>query len=254
MTKVFDVVREICLGMPDTEEVISHGSPNFKVAGKSFATYSLNHHGDGKVALLVNLSKDMQTMLVQSAPKHFFIPPYTGSKGWVGIELNQGIKWDRVAQLACDAYRKVAPADLGDRTTPPRVKPPTQKMKPEDIDPYLSKTNQALLKKLQAITSKLPETTQATQFGAPCFKAGKKTYCSLHQWQGKTELQVWVGSDRQTALISFDERYRIPAYIGTNGWISFDLTGKPGWQEVESLIRESYRHFALKRMLKAMDD
>ena len=254
MTKVLDVVRDICLTMPETEEVISHGSPNFKVAGKSFATYSLNHHGDGKVALLVNLSKDMQTMLVESAPKHFFIPPYTGSKGWVGIELNQGIKWDRVSQLACDAYRKVAPSTLADQVSPRKVKAPTEKMKPEDIDPYLSKQNQVYLKKLQAITSKLPETHPATQFGAPCFKAGKKTYCALHHWQGKTELQIWVGSDRQAALTSFDDRYRIPGYIGANGWISFDLSGKPSWQEIESLIRESYRHFALKRMLKAMDE
>ena len=254
MSTVYEVVQQVCLGLPETEEIVSHSFPNFKIAGgKVFATYSVNHHGDGKVALLVNLSLDMQKMLVDSAPKHFFVPPYTGSKGWVGIELNKGIKWERVSQLVHDAYCKVAPAPLAAEASPVKVKPPTQKMKPEDIDPYLSKANQGILKKLSDICLSLPEVVEAKQFGSPCFKAGKKTFCNLHRWEGKTELQVWVGEERQLALTSFDERYRVPAYIGHNGWISFDLSGKPSWKEVEALVLESYRHFALKRMLKALD-
>ena len=66
MSTVADVVREICLGMPETEETLGHGMPNFKVAGKTFATYSVTHQGDGKVALLLNISLDMQKMLVES--------------------------------------------------------------------------------------------------------------------------------------------------------------------------------------------
>ncbi len=254
MSTVYDVVKVVCLGLPETEEVISHGFPNYKVInGKTFATYSVNHHGDGKVALLLNMSRDMQKMLTDSAPKHFYIPPYTGPKGWVGVELNKGLSWDRVAQLTCDAYSRVAPASLANAARPVKVKPPTLKMKPEDIDPYLSKANQQLLKKFQDICLVLPEVTEGTQFGSPCFKAGKKTFCNLHRWEGHTETQAWVGADRQAALTSFDQRYRIPAYIGHNGWISFDLSGKPSWKEVESLVRESYRHFALKRMLNALD-
>jgi hypothetical protein len=254
MSTVYDVVKKLCLGLPETEEAISHGFPNFKVAGKTFATYSLNHHGDGKVALLLNMSRDMQQMLVERAPKHFFVPPYTGPKGWVGLELDKGLSWDRISQLTCDAYRRVAPASLANTLSPVNVEPPTQKMKPEDIDPFKSKANVKLLNRLRDICLNLPETSEGTQFGNPCFKAGKKSFCNLHQWQGDTELQAWVGPDRQVALTSFDDRYRIPAYIGHNGWISFNLAGKPGWQEIESLIRESYRHFALKRMLNAMDD
>lgn len=253
MSTVYDVVKEVCLGLPETEETISHGFPNFKVNGKTFATYTVNHHGDGKVALLLNMSRDMQKMLVDSAPKHFYVPPYSGPKGWVGVELNKGLSWDRISQLTCDAYRRVAPASLANEVTPVKVKPPTRKMKPEDIDPWVSKKNQQLLKKMRDICMKLPEVTEGTQFGSPCFKAGKKTFCNLHRWEGETELQAWVGADRQAALTSFDDRYRIPAYIGHNGWISFDLSGKPSWTEVESLVRESYRHFALKRMLKALD-
>ena len=110
-----------------------------------------------------------------------------------------------------------------------------------------------MLKKLRDICLALPEVVEATQFGSPCFKAGKKTFCNLHRWKDETELQVWTGADRQIALTSFDDRYRVPAYIGHNGWTSFSLAGKPSWKEVESLVLESYRHFALKRMRKALD-
>ena len=254
ITTVYEVVQKICLGLPETEEVVSHGFPTFKGAGKIFATYSVNHHGDGKVALILSLSMDMQKMLVDSAPKHFFVPPYTGSKGWVGVELNKGISWDRVSELTYDAYCKVTPTKVSGSANPTKVKPPTQKMKREKIDPYISKSNQTILKKLRDICLVLPETVEATQFRAPCFKAGKKTFCTLHQWNGNTEIQAWAGVDRQMALTSFDERYRAPPYSGPNGWVGFSLRGKPSWQEVSALARESYRHFAPQRMLKAMND
>jgi len=44
-------VRAACCWLPEAEEVISHGSPTFKVRGKSFAMLLVNHHGDGRVAL-----------------------------------------------------------------------------------------------------------------------------------------------------------------------------------------------------------
>jgi len=47
-------VREVCLWPPEAAEVISHGSPDFRVRGKTFATYVVNHHGDGRVALWLN--------------------------------------------------------------------------------------------------------------------------------------------------------------------------------------------------------
>lgn len=45
------VVREIMAGFPEVEEFISHGSLTFRVCGKTFAYYTFNHHGDGRVAL-----------------------------------------------------------------------------------------------------------------------------------------------------------------------------------------------------------
>ncbi|SVC37992.1 uncharacterized protein METZ01_LOCUS290846, partial [marine metagenome] len=57
MTTIYEAVQALCLSFPETEELTSHGFPNFKAAGKIFATYSANHHGDSKDALLLNLGK-----------------------------------------------------------------------------------------------------------------------------------------------------------------------------------------------------
>ena len=51
---ISDAVREVCLGMRDVSEVVSRGSPNFRVANKTFAIYQINHHGDGRIALWLN--------------------------------------------------------------------------------------------------------------------------------------------------------------------------------------------------------
>jgi hypothetical protein len=48
---ISQAIRELMASLPETEEVISHGSPSFRVRGKTFATYTINHHGDGRVAL-----------------------------------------------------------------------------------------------------------------------------------------------------------------------------------------------------------
>ena len=38
------VVREMCLWMPESEALVSHGSLAFKGGGKQFASLAINHH------------------------------------------------------------------------------------------------------------------------------------------------------------------------------------------------------------------
>jgi hypothetical protein len=104
MPLLAESIRKICLSFPETQAKLSHGSLTYFARGKSFAIFSLNHHGDGKVALLLNTSREMQQMLVGSAPDIFFVPPYIGPKGWVGVELNKGLAWKRVLKLSYEAY------------------------------------------------------------------------------------------------------------------------------------------------------
>jgi predicted DNA-binding protein (MmcQ/YjbR family) len=246
---ISDAVRELCLGLPNTEEVVSHGFPNFKVKGKTFATFTINHHGDGRVALNVHSPAGAQQLYTEMEPEHYFVPPYVGPKGWLGIELNRGIDWDTVANRVGEAYQKVAGTELA---TPPRVQPPDGPMPVEEIDPFLGARAVAVMSQLKTLCELLPETVTATQFGNPVWKAGKKTFVSSHYYRGRLSLQFWVGVDQQ-AMLTYDERYSIPAYIGGNGWIDLDVEEHADWAEIEHLLNNSYRHYALKRMLKALE-
>lgn len=250
---ISDTVRELCLGFPDTQEVLSHGQPNFKVGGKAFAIFTINHHGDGRVALYLYGPPGAQQMHTETEPDYYFVPPYVGPKGWLGIELNSGLDWNTIANHVRDAWEHYAPAalikKLGDT---PRIDPPKVKMRPEDINPFLRPRALEVLSNLKNLCADLPETSQTLQFGNPSWKAGKKTFVSSHCYENRLSLQFWVGVEQQ-AMLTNDERYKIPAYTGHNGWIDLDVQDHADWNEITSLLENSYRHFALKRMLKALD-
>ena len=193
MSTIYQTIQKICLSLPKTEQLVSHGFPTFKAAGKLFATFSVNHHGDEKVALLLNIGADTQTMLIESAPLIFFSPPYTGHKGWVGIELNKGLAWNRVAELTLDAYCRIAPPALAKQAQPFEIPSVPEEMTLEQINPLKEKSNLRLLGKISEICLALPETTMDSQFGNPCFRAAKKSFCCLYLHNDKPQLQLWVG-------------------------------------------------------------
>ena len=74
--------------------------------------FSHDHHGDGRTALWLNAEEGVQALLVQADPERFFVPPYVGPKGWVGVSLGGSVDWKEVASLVEDAYRTTAPARL----------------------------------------------------------------------------------------------------------------------------------------------
>jgi predicted DNA-binding protein (MmcQ/YjbR family) len=242
-------VREVCLWLPETEEFLSHGSPNFRVRGKTFATYVINHHGDGRVALWLNAVPGSQELHVSAEPAQFFVPPYVGPRGWLGVVLDQGIAWKRVAALVREAYEKVAPADLRARIgkTPP-LKAPERRLTSSQVDPMKSPRALAVLKRFRKLCLDLPESHEERQFGYPVWQAGKKTFAWARYDADRLTLCFWVGVDRQ-GLLTTDPRYRIPPYMGHNGWIALDVSTNCDWDEVAALSLQSYRHFALKRML-----
>jgi hypothetical protein len=113
-------VRQLCLGLPETTERLSHGAPTWFVRDKkTFVTYMDDHHGDGRLAIWCAAGAGVQRLLVEESPVRFFVPPYVGHRGWLGVRLDVQVDWDEVAELVEDAYRVVAPkrlvARLGDR-------------------------------------------------------------------------------------------------------------------------------------------
>lgn len=51
-------------------------------------------------------------MLVEADPERFFVPPYVGHRGWLGVRLDRGLQWDELTGIAEEAYAEVAPAKL----------------------------------------------------------------------------------------------------------------------------------------------
>ena len=106
-------IREICLGLPETSERLSHGAPTFFVRRKrAFLMVLTNHHGDGRFAIWCAAPEGMQKMLVEADPERFFVPPYVGHRGWLGMRLDRPFAWDELAGIAEDAFAEVAPQKL----------------------------------------------------------------------------------------------------------------------------------------------
>ena len=107
-------VRSRALLLPHADEVTSHAMPCFGIIkGKKFAYVSNDHHGDGKVALLVKISGlDEQAQLIDNDPARYYRPAYFGD-GWIGIRLDLGdTDWDAIGDWLARSWRSIAPRKL----------------------------------------------------------------------------------------------------------------------------------------------
>ncbi|MBA3947959.1 MAG: MmcQ/YjbR family DNA-binding protein [Herpetosiphonaceae bacterium] len=104
-------LRTMCRTLPEVTE-LANVRPVFRVGHKSFAMYMDNHHNDGRVALWCKAGPGIQQALVGADPAHYFVPPYVGAQGWIGIRLDGVVDWDAVAGLLVEGYRLQAPKRL----------------------------------------------------------------------------------------------------------------------------------------------
>jgi hypothetical protein len=110
-------LRKLCLALPEAHEVEAWGEPTFRVRNKLFAMYAAanNHHGGGRPAVWCKAAPGNQELMVHAAPERFFVPPYVGPSGWVGVWLDRGPDWGELEGLLRDSYRLVAPKRLAAR-------------------------------------------------------------------------------------------------------------------------------------------
>ena len=106
--KALDRARAICLALPETSERPSHGAPTFFAGSKTFVMFMDDHHDDGRLAIWCSAPLGAQGDLVRADGERFFVPPYVGHRGWLGIRLDRHVDWDELAQLIEDGYRMVA--------------------------------------------------------------------------------------------------------------------------------------------------
>jgi predicted DNA-binding protein (MmcQ/YjbR family) len=102
-------LRRICLALPEAHEVEAWGDPTFRVRNKIFA---MPKTGDGRLSLWLKAPPGDQQILVSARPETFFVPPYVGHHGWIGVRLDAGIDGDEVADLVEASYRLTAPRRL----------------------------------------------------------------------------------------------------------------------------------------------
>jgi predicted DNA-binding protein (MmcQ/YjbR family) len=102
-------LRSICLALPEATEKQAWGDPTFRVRDRIFA---MEKRGDGRVSLWCKAPEGSQAVLVGADPERFFVPPYVGHKGWIGMRLDRKPDWDEVAVVVRRSYRLIAPRKL----------------------------------------------------------------------------------------------------------------------------------------------
>ncbi len=107
-------LRKVCLALPEAHEVEAWGEPTFRVRNKLFAMYATatTHHGGGRPAVWCKAGPGNQSIMIRVNPKRFFVPPYVGPSGWIGVWLDGAVDWAELADLLRDSYCLVAPKKL----------------------------------------------------------------------------------------------------------------------------------------------
>ena len=102
-------VRELCLSLPEAVEKPfgGHAAPAFRVRDKLFVMTS-----EDRTSMTMKAAPGIQQVLVGDDPARFFVPPYVGAKGWIGIRLDVDQDWEEIGELIEHSYRLVAPKRL----------------------------------------------------------------------------------------------------------------------------------------------
>jgi predicted DNA-binding protein (MmcQ/YjbR family) len=109
-------VREISLSLPFAEEKEAWGDPTFRIRNKIFVMVK---RGDGRVSAWLKSQYVMRDALVATEPERFFVPPYVGSSGWLGVDLHAPIAWEDLHDLIVQSYRYIAPKRLASMVSDP---------------------------------------------------------------------------------------------------------------------------------------
>ena len=110
-----DRVRAICLGLPHAFERETWERPTFRVGGqeKIFCMAA----PDASTATMKADPEEREALLQQGEP--FFLPPYVGGKGWVGVRLDRQTDWNELAELIATSYCLIAPKRLAEQVIAP---------------------------------------------------------------------------------------------------------------------------------------
>jgi len=101
-------LRRLCLALPQAEERRTWDCATFRVRARIFAM----HVAWAGEAVWCKAPPGVQAMLVEVAPERFFVPPYVGCRGWIGVRLDRATDWRELAELIERSWRMTAPKRL----------------------------------------------------------------------------------------------------------------------------------------------
>ncbi|GHD45769.1 MmcQ/YjbR family DNA-binding protein [Mycetocola manganoxydans] len=98
-------VRAICVDYPEFAEVEAWGRPTFRAGKKLFVV--MGSSMDRPHTMVFKPDPDERPALLTD--DRFFVPPYFGPGGWLGMDLSvEQTDWQFVAELIDTSYRQVA--------------------------------------------------------------------------------------------------------------------------------------------------
>lgn len=111
--------------------------------------------------------------------------------------------------------------------------------------------------RLVALAEALPEVAVTNHPGAT-FKVRKKTIAYFvidHHGDDRVALWFKAGPGVQQELVDTEpDRFSVPPYVGPSGWVALDLEAAPiDWDEVDGILRDSYRIQAPKTLARTLD-
>jgi predicted DNA-binding protein (MmcQ/YjbR family) len=114
---MIDHVRGLCLAMPEAFEVEAWEHPTFRVGSGRGKMFCIAADDGSRVSLKAD-PIEREALLAQGDP--FYMPAYVGTKGWVGIQLDDPrTDWEEVAELIATSYCLIAPKRLAQSVTEP---------------------------------------------------------------------------------------------------------------------------------------
>jgi hypothetical protein len=99
-------IRRFALSLPEAEERETWGTATFRVHARIFAMFS-----ERERHAWVKSTFDEQRALVAMFPDTFFVPPYVGSSGWVGVVVSK-VDPQEMRELVTEAWRLTAHREL----------------------------------------------------------------------------------------------------------------------------------------------
>jgi predicted DNA-binding protein (MmcQ/YjbR family) len=110
------------------------------------------------------------------------------------------------------------------------------------------------IERLREICLGFPEATEKSFGGhaAPSFRVRDKLF--LMTSEDGTFMTCKAPPGDQAVLVASDpDRYFVPAYVGSKGWVGIRLDPGLDWDEISEIVEESYRMIAPQKLAAELD-